>query len=84
MSPDNLADARKDLDKEYAHVRELLADVEQAFESVMKAGPEDNVSQLLEALEGAVHKARTGGLVGSGAHGHQRALDRYLELKLKR
>lgn len=84
MSPDNLAEARKDLDKEYAQVRAGLADVEQAFESVMKAGPEDNLSDLLEQLEGAVHKARTGGIVGSGAHGHKRALERYLALKVQK
>jgi hypothetical protein len=83
MSPDNLADARKELDKEYGQVRESLASVEQAFQSLMNAGPEDDLSQLLEALEDSVREARTGGLLGSGARGHRKALEEYLELKVK-
>lgn len=83
MSADNLAEARKELDKEYGQVREALGPVEQALNTVMKAGPEDDLAQLLEQLEDHVHKARTGGLLGSGANGHRKALQRYLQLKMK-
>lgn len=82
MSDSDLASARKDLDKAYAHVRDLLADVEQAYQQVMRAGPEDDVEKLLGTLEDAVHKARTGGMLGSGANGHSRALEHYLKLKV--
>jgi hypothetical protein len=83
MSKDNLADAREELEKEYAQVREHFGDIEQAVQAVLKAGPEDDISKMLETLEDRVHKARTGGVFGSGAHGHASALDAYLKLKVK-
>ena len=45
------------------------------------AGPEDDLSGLLEDLEQAVKEVRTGGAVGSGANGHRRALEDYRRLK---
>ena len=45
------------------------------------AGPEDDLSGLLEDLEDAVKEVRTGGMVGAGANGHRRALEDYLRLK---
>jgi uncharacterized protein YeaO (DUF488 family) len=80
---DNLADARKELEKEYAQARESFGSLEQALQALLKAGPEDDISGMLEKLEERAHKARTGGIVGSGAHGHARALKEYLELKVK-
>ena len=83
MSKDTLAEARKELEQEYAQVRESLGDIEQAMQAVMKAGPEDDISKMLETLEDRVHKARTGGVFGSGANGHASALEAYLKLKVK-
>jgi hypothetical protein len=83
MSADNLAEARKELEKEYAQVRESFGAIEQAVQSLMKAGPEDDLAKMLETLEDRVHKARTGGVLGSGANGHARALKDYLDVKVK-
>ena len=52
-----------------------------AFDAVLRAGPEDDLSGLLEALEDKVHAARTGGVLGSGANGHKRALAALRELQ---
>jgi len=48
---------------------------------VEEAGPEDDLYDLLGNLEDAVKEVRTGGLVGSGATGHKRALDDYRRIK---
>ena len=83
MSKDNLAGAREELEKEYAQVREHFGEIEQAVQAVLKAGPEDEISKMLETLEERVHKARTGGIFGSGSNGHASALKTYLNLKVK-
>jgi hypothetical protein len=80
MSED-LDQARKRLEDEYGQVRRHLDKIREALEDVEKAGPEDDLSKLLEKLEERVHEVRTGGLVGSGAHGHHRALEDYRQLK---
>lgn len=84
MSDDELAKARRELEKEYAQAREALAPIEQAYQTLMDATPEDDLSEMLGDLEDAVHKARTGGLLGSGANGHRRALEDYLKVKMTR
>lgn len=78
---DNLEDARRRLDDEFGQVRRHLDKIHGALDKVEAAGPEDDLSELLENLEKAVKEVRTGGLVGSGAHGHRRALEEYQELK---
>ncbi len=83
MAPKNLEDARKELEKEYAQVREHFGAIEQAMQALLRSGPEDDLSKMLETLEDRVHKARTGGVVKSGANGHARALKEYLEFKTK-
>jgi hypothetical protein len=83
MSSKNIEEARKDLEHEYAQVREHFGEIEQAMQSLLKAGPEDDLSEMLETLEDRVSKARTGGVLKSGANGHARALKDYLELKVK-
>ena len=80
MSED-LDKARKRLEDEYGQVRRHLDKIRHALDDVEKAGPEDDVSELLETLEKRVHEVRTGGLIGSGAHGHHRALEDYRKLK---
>ena len=80
MSADNLAEARKELEKEYAQARESFGEIEEAMQAVMKAGPEEDLSALLETLEDRAHKARTGGLLRGGAKGHAKALENYWEL----
>lgn len=78
---DELQDAREKLDKEFAQVREALGEVHVAFDAVTDAGPEDDLHDLLKNLEEAAKKARDGGLMGSGANGHRRALEKYRELR---
>ena len=41
----------------------------------------DDLEGLLGKLEDRVKEVRTGGLLGSGAHGHHRALEDYRKLK---
>lgn len=77
----DINEVRKKLDDEFGQVRRKLDKIQNAFDEVEKAGPEDDVSDLLENLEKVVHEVRTGGLVGSGAHGHRRAREEWLELK---
>jgi hypothetical protein len=77
----SLEEARKRLDDEYGQVRRHLDDIHKALDAVEKAGPEDQLEKLLEDLEDAVKKVRTGGLLGHGANGHTRALKEYLEIK---
>jgi hypothetical protein len=75
----DLNDLRKKLDDEYGQVRRHLDKIQDAFDKVQKAGPEDDLSSLLDKLESVVHEVRTGGIVGSGANGHKRALENWKE-----
>lgn len=77
----DLNDLRKKLDDEYGQVRRKLDKIQHAFDDVEKAGPEDDISELLDKLEKVVHEVRTGGILGSGAHGHERARKEWLEAK---
>ena len=76
-----LEEARKRLDEEYGQVRRRLDTIHEALDKVEEAGPEEDLYDLLGNLEDAVKEVRTGGLVGSGAKGHKRALDEYRQLK---
>lgn len=78
---DGLEDARRKLDDEYGQVRRHLDKIHAAMDRVDAAGPEDDVYELLKDLEDVVKEVRTGGLVGSGAKGHRRALENYREHK---
>lgn len=78
---DELQVAREELDKEFQQFRTHLDDIHAALAKVEQAGPLDSVTDLLEALEDTVKKVRTGGLVGGGAKGHEKARKHYLELK---
>jgi len=78
---DSLDGARRRLDDEYGQVRRKLDKIHRALDRVEEAGPEDDLSGRLEDLEKVVHEIRTGGIVGSGAHGHRRALDDYRAIK---
>ena len=77
----SLEEARKKLDDEYGQVRRHLDKIHKALDAVEKAGPEDDLHGLLNDLEETVKEARDGGVVGSGANGHRRALKEYQELK---
>ena len=74
---DDLTDARKELDDEFAQFRKSLEKVRERLEEVERAGPEDDLEKLLGKLEDEVKEARTGGLVGGGAKGHAKALKKY-------
>jgi hypothetical protein len=78
---DNLDEARKRLDDEYGQVRRKLDKIHKALDKVEAAGPEDNLHDLLADLESTVKEVRDGGVVGSGANGHRRALKNYLDIK---
>ncbi len=75
-----LAEAKEKLEKEFASVKESLGDLYVAIEALRSAGPMDDVSGLLNSIEDAAKKARTGGVIGSGAKSHGRALKDYREL----
>ena len=77
----SLEEARKKLDDEYGQVRRHLDKIHKALDAVEKAGPEDDLHDLLEKLEDQVKEVRTGGLMGHGANGHKRARNDYLEMK---
>ncbi|HEV7762848.1 MAG TPA: hypothetical protein VGO78_27750 [Acidimicrobiales bacterium] len=78
---DSLAEARKRLDDEFGQVRRKIEKIHKALDKVEAAGPEDDIHDLLADLEKTVKEVRDGGVVGSGANGHRRALKDYLELK---
>jgi hypothetical protein len=77
----SLDEARKKLDDEYGQVRRHLDGIHKALDKLEQAGPEDDLHGLLDDLEKQVKETRDGGVVGSGANGHRRALKEYLELK---
>jgi hypothetical protein len=77
----DLEEARKELEEEYANFRKHLGEVEVAWRSVSDANVEDDIVEKLEHLEEITKKVRTGGVMGSGANDHARALKEYLEAK---
>lgn len=79
----DLDDARKELDQEFAQFRDNLGKIYEKLERVSQAGPTDDISELLKELEDTVGKVRTGGMVGSGAKGHREAREKWLELQGK-
>jgi hypothetical protein len=78
---EGLEEARRKLDDEYGQVRRHLDKVHAALDRVDAAGPEDDLYALLKDLEDMVKEVRTGGVVGSGARGHRKALDEYRKRK---
>lgn len=80
---EGLEEARRKLDDEYGQVRRHLDRIHAALDRVDAAGPEDDLSELLKDLEDVVKEVRTGGVVGSGAKGHRRALENYRQRKLE-
>ena len=79
---EGLEEARKRLDDEYGQVRRHLDSVHPAMDRVDAGGPEGDLYELLKDLEDVVKEVRTGGVVGSGAKGHKRALEEYRKRKL--
>jgi hypothetical protein len=79
---EGLEEARKRLDDEYGQVRRHLDRIHSAIDRLDAAGPEDDLYELLKDLEDVVKEVRTGGVVGSGAKGHKRALEAYRERKV--
>ncbi len=77
----SLEDARKRLDDEFGQVRRRLQKIHEALDAVEKAGPEDDLHDLLGKVEDEVKSVRDGGALGSGSNGHRRALKEYLEIK---
>ena len=79
---EGLEEARRKLDDEYGQVRRHLDKVHAALDRVDAAGPEDDLYALLKDLEEIVKEVRTGGLIGSGAKGHRKALENYRDRKV--
>ena len=78
---EGLEEARRKLDDEYGQVRRRVEKIHTALDRVDAAGPEDDLYALLKDLEDVVKEVRTGGIVGSGARGHRKALEHYRERK---
>ncbi len=76
----DIAQAKHKLEKEYKSTMESLGDLYVAVEAVKAAGMGDDIAGLLEAVADEAKKARTGGMIGSGAKGHAKALKKYREL----
>jgi hypothetical protein len=74
-------EAKKKLDDEYGQIRRKFDKIHTAFDRVISAGPEDDLYDRLKDLEKVVKDVRDGGIVGSGANGHRRALKEYEEAK---
>jgi uncharacterized coiled-coil DUF342 family protein len=80
---DEVQAAREELDQEFQQFRKQLEEIHEALAKVEAAGPLDPVTDLLEALEDTVKKVRTGGLLGGGAKGHEKARKALLDLQGK-
>ena len=80
---EGLEEARRKLDDEYGQVRRHLDKIHATLDRVDAAGPEDDLYDLLKDLEEVVKEVRTGGVIGSGAKGHRRALENYRERKVE-
>jgi hypothetical protein len=79
---EGLEEARRKLDDEYGQVRRHLDKVHAAMDRVDAGGPEDDLYELLKDLEDMVKEVRTGGVVGTGARGHKKALEAYRDRKV--
>jgi hypothetical protein len=77
----SLEEARKKLDDEFGQIRRKFDQIHNSLDKVEKAGPEDDLHDLLKDLEKVVKEIRDGGVVGSGANGHRKALEEYKKLK---
>ena len=73
-------DAHSKVEKEYKQTMESLGDLYLAVEAVKSAGVHDDIAGLLDTVAKEAKKARTGGVIGSGAKGHARALNDYREM----
>ncbi len=78
---EGLEEARRKLDDEYGQVRRHIDKIHAALDRVDAAGPEDDLYDLLKDLEDVVKEVRNGGVVGSGAKEHKKALDEYRKRK---
>lgn len=79
-SAEEIEEAKVKLVAEHAEVMESLGNVWVKVEALRAAQPTDNLHDLLAELEDEVKAARDGGIVGSGANDHRRALKNYLQV----
>ncbi len=77
----NIEDARNELEEEFAKFRKHVGEIEMAWRAVADANAESDVVGLLQHLEDVTKKVRTGGVIGSGANSHARALSDYIAAK---
>lgn len=76
---EEIEEAKVKLISEHAEVMESLGNVWVKVEALKAAQPTDNLHDMLAELEKEVQAARDGGIVGSGANDHRRALKKYFE-----
>lgn len=74
-----LEEAERELVEKFDDVKEDLGRVFVSFENIRNATPYDDISKALEELEEVVKDVRTGGIIGSGANSHKRALKKWVE-----
>jgi hypothetical protein len=74
---EDIEKARKRVDKEFTDLQKDLAEVWLKVDAVRSAGPTDDLYDLIEELENTVSKVRSGGMFGSGAKGHRKALEEW-------
>lgn len=79
-SEQEVQEAHSKVEKEYKNTMESLGDLYVAVEALKSAGVHDDIADLLETVAKEAKKARTGGVIGSGAKGHAKALKEYREL----
>lgn len=80
VTDEEIQDAREKLEKEYKDVMESLGDLYVAVEAVKSASIDADIEGLLGEVSKQADNARNGGMIGSGAKGHRRALKKYREL----
>ena len=80
MTPE-LENARKELDKEFEQVRKNLDKLRTELDRISAAGPEDDITKMLDDYGDMVKKVRTGGLIGSGSKGHRAAREEYMKIR---
>jgi hypothetical protein len=79
MAKDTTSEAFAEVTSEYNEFRGAFGAVLNAVSQVDQAKPGDDIGALLEALEDAVNKVRTGGMMGSGVNGYNRARKNWQE-----
>jgi hypothetical protein len=77
---EDIEKARNKVDKEFTDLQKDLAELWLKVDEIKTAGPTDDLYELIEELDKMVTKVRSGGVFGSGAKGHRKALEEWRKL----